>query len=101
MAKPARDTTQRQRRRGVLAPFSPCFCQTKQLVDGSDAVASDSSLQLLIPAFRRSVVGKGADSIRRPVAYVLSRRFNSRKTRFLKKPAQPPPHIRIGEPGGP
>src|ERR1700730_3204235 len=86
---------------GVLAPISPCCRQMKQLVDRRDSVACGSSLQLLIPAFCRPVVGKGPDPIWRPVAYVVSKRFNTPEPSFLKKPAQPATHIRLGDPHGP
>ena len=64
-------------------------------------MACGSSLQLLIPAFRRPVVGKGPDPIWRPVAYVVSKRLNVPEPSFLKKPAQPATHIRLGDPHGP
>ena len=64
-------------------------------------MACGSSLQLLIPAFRRPVVGKGPDPIWRPVAYVVSKRYNTPEPSFLKKPAQPATHIRLGDPHGP
>ena len=72
---------------GVLAPISQCCRQVKQFVDRSYSMAYHSSLKLLIPAFSGSVPGKGPDSIWRPVAYIVGRRFNTPEPRFLKKPA--------------
>ena len=44
---------------------------------------------------------EGPDPLWRPVAYVVGGRFNTLEPRFLKKPAQPTPHIRLGDPRGP
>jgi hypothetical protein len=62
-------------------------------------VACGAGAQLPIPAFDGSVAREGHDPIGRPVADVVSKRFNAAEFSFLKKPAQVTTHIRLGDSG--
>ena len=98
MAKPALDTTGRQKGTAIFTPFFPAHCQVSELLGRCNPVASDGGTQFLIPAFRGSVACKGYDPIWRPVADVVGERFDTRKPRLMEKAAQAAPHIRLGDP---
>ena len=86
---------------GVIAPLLPGRRQIKQLLRRGDPVASDGSMQLAILTFSCSIGGESADPIGRPIADVVSERFDIAEPRRLKEPALSPSRIRLGYPGCP
>src|SRR5215471_93119 len=97
---PGQDFTPREgeERARILAPPFPGCRELKQFVAGCNSMTCDESLPLPIPALHRPLLDKGHDAFGRPVAYVVSECFNTRESRFLKKPAEPTSKIGVGNP---
>ena len=85
-------------RGGIIAPFLPGRRQIEQFFPRGHAVARNGGMQLSIPAFRHSIRGERPDPICRPIADVVGERFDAAEPRCLKKAAQPPTRIRLGDP---
>jgi len=87
-----------EERGGIITPFLPGRRQIEQFFPRGQAVARNGGVQLSIPAFHHPIGGERPDPICRPIADVVGERFDAAEPRCLKKAAQPPTRIRLGDP---